>query len=155
MNSTDLFRDFEFLSQAQLADVFGTTSVTIGRSLVRMGLRTAGGIPTPKALNYGIVQMVATDNKQFPAWKKDITIELLERVGHRRSDSIGSTRLPVTDNCITLRGPFTIQPCGETHGAIVNGDGTCYLWGIGRANLDAVVTLLGLADKHGKLAPSP
>ena len=156
MNNGELFPGFEFLSQAQLADVFGTSSEVIGHSLTALGLRTAGGTPTKKARDNGLVVMVTKGNMKFPAWHKRVLIEVLERLGHRRAkaaepDSI----LQCSKDVVTLRGPFTIQPCGDTHGVILNGNGTCCLWGIGRANLEKVVGLLTLADKYGKLAPPP
>lgn len=148
MNSTDLFPGFEFLSQAQLADVFGTASEVIGHSLTALGLRTGGGTPTKKARDSGIVVMVTKGNMKFPAWHKNILIKVLERFGHRRVEATGPEDIPQSSkDVITLRGPFTVRPCGDTHGAILNGDGTCCLWGMGRANLEKVVKLLTLAVK--------
>jgi hypothetical protein len=84
----DPFPVFEYLTQTQLGEIFGTTSHQVGRWLKELGLRTVNNQPSPTAIKGGLVQQVTMADGvcTFTTWHKEKTVALLERAGLREDE---------------------------------------------------------------------
>ena len=122
----DPFPYFEFLSQSQLGQMFGVSSLEMGRTLTALGLRR-GSQPTERAERDGLVKVVTAGDVTFPAWHKERMVALLEQSGHKSKEQSA----PMDgDPCPTLVGPFTLRgngPDGDGY-EIVGSDGKVALW---------------------------
>ena len=146
MIENDLFPVFDFLTQTQIGKVFGASAMQVGRWLMSLGLKERDGRPSAKAERAGLVQMVGDGRSQFPAWRKDMVVELLVKAGHQPK--------PFTNPTLTipqLAGPFSARlndADGEGY-EIMDANGVVGIWAWGQAISEKLVKLLNLASQHG------
>ena len=77
----------EFIAMKELAIICGSTQKRIGRALAKLGLRTVGGGPTPKAYAEGYVasrdypHRPDIGDQTLATWHKEKTLAALETIG--------------------------------------------------------------------------
>ena len=151
--NNDPFPVFEYLSQTQIASLFGVTATEVGGWLIGLGLRQTINKPTPRAMQEGLVKEVSTGTMNFFSWHKERVVSMLEAAGHRRDHGHGHGQVaePPKPTKKGIHGPFQLRPnsVDGDFSDILNVDGTVGMWIEGQENAKKVLSVLNLAHKHG------
>lgn len=138
------YKDFEFVTQTQLAKIFGVGVKIMGRWLTKIGLRDGDLDPTSQALQGGFCRLFRNDRDiVFFVWHRGRTIAALKAGGY---DPVYEQ--PETILADRLFGPFTLHPTSEDGWQVRNGDGTCCMWVRGERNAKKIVALFN--HVHGR-----
>lgn len=135
-----MYEFYEYLMQSQLGEIFGMTSVQMGKVLKKLGLRTPSGQATQKASELGLVSQAPPENGGFPIWHQEKTIEFLEKAGYRRVDVPGTAELV---------GPFSVLLNENGTLEIRDGVGRTILWGKDEGITGKLVRVLNLGHQRG------
>ena len=139
---------YKTMTQTQLGSLFGTTSHKVGRWLVEIGLRTPEGRPSREAYQGRYCETAPAHGGGYHwAWATQKTVEALERAGHRR---VNPPPLDLVEP-LPLAGPFTDRMSEDGRVEVVGADGNVGVIVMGEENARAVIQLLNLAHRHGKL----
>ena len=139
----------DYLSQTELGKLFGASSHDIGKWLVECGLRTDRKKPSKRAFDEGFVSTAGTNRGgqggYFYVWSKEKTVAALQSAGHRLRPHFD----PQLDG--RLQGPFEATKVSPNGFEVADANGHVAYWAMGKRNADALVELLNLATKHGRL----
>ncbi len=143
-----MFR-YEYMTLTQIGELFGVTSHQIGKWLVWIKLRTEAKRPSSAAFDGKFVSQGPSRGDGYNwVWHAARTVAALEEAGHRRIFNPP----PYLADPSKLNGPFT-KRANEANGYdLVGGDGSVAIVVAGEKNVDFVLQLLNLADKHGTVA---
>ncbi len=73
-----------WLSLADLGQIYGISAIHCGRALQKQGWRNQHGLPTPKALEMGAASNEGIHTRPKPAlWNEDICKKVLEKTGYQ------------------------------------------------------------------------
>ena len=146
----------EFMSLTEIGKVYNESCKTIGKKLIAIGLRTADGNPSPKALDGGYCGLRPTGRGPIPhnfvVWHAEKTLAALEQAGYKRVRQEQQAAVPKAPPH-RLVGPFTLRRSSENGYQIVDGgDGAVVsVWVYGLEAAQQVLKLLNLAYQYGKL----
>jgi hypothetical protein len=144
----------EFMSLTEMGAIFGVTNQKIGRALMGIGLRTADGNPSPKALDGGYCGLRPTGRGPIPhnfvVWHAEKTLAALEQAGYKRARQEQQAAVPKAPPH-RLIGPFTLGESSMNGFQVIGGDGKVSVWVYGLEASQQVLKLLNLAYDYGKL----
>jgi hypothetical protein len=150
---SDLFPHFSTLTQKQIGEHFGVSSVIVGRWLKEAGLRQRNGEPTQAAIDAGFAEPVdlGDGTRPFWAWRKKM-VEFLEKQGHVRP----LVEMPDAPPQNHLTGPFTSRSNDGDGHEILDSNGVVGVWVRGEENAKEVVMLMNLShERRGLWKGSP
>jgi len=139
------YRDFEFVTQTQLAAIYGIGTKIMGRWLVKAGLRDSELDPTTMALQNGYCKLIRNDAEiVFWVWHRNKTIAALRVAGYD-----AECEQPETILATGLLGPFSLYQTNEDGFQVRNNDKTCCVFVRGEKVANKVVALFNHVDGRG------
>lgn len=140
---------FEYMTQTQLGELFGTTSHKIGSWLKDLGLRNDFGQPTQQAHSGGFCKQAPSGATGFHwVWHSEKAVTFLNDNGY--------AVLPNPPRSLVhpaiLNGPFSVRKSAGPEFVIKNGDGSVSLWANNQMTAEVVAKILNAAHKVGHVA---